>query len=413
MLLTRLLTPLEVGAYFLTLSLVTAASIVAQLGLNHTVVRLVAESLSLNQPGRARMVVRYSLYLATLGILVVNTILYLGLGEWLAMTLFESPLMVKIMWVALLWIAVTAFQTLCSEILRGFSDIRLAAVFGGLITSVLAALLLAMVWVWQGRSDLEQAAVLSIGACVASILVAGFFIEAKTRQLGTEGQLNIKEMLLISWPLLVIAITYFIHSQVDIWILGIFHTQEAVAIYGTSARMTLLISIPIMVVNAVVMPVIADMYAKDMKLELERVLQAAAALAMIPAVLVFIGFAIIGGPLLAMMFGEFYRDGLSVLIMLSLGQIATISVGSAGYALMMTGHQNLMMYITLAASIITIGLGLVLVRPYGATGVASASAAGLLVQAVAMCISVKKTIGIWTYVNFRQLPSLRSLLYIR
>jgi len=63
-LLARLLTPEEMGAYFLTFSLVSVAAIVAQLGLTQTVVRLVAESMGTDRPGRARQSVILALRLA-------------------------------------------------------------------------------------------------------------------------------------------------------------------------------------------------------------------------------------------------------------------------------------------------------------------------------------------------------------
>ncbi|MEA1866831.1 MAG: oligosaccharide flippase family protein [Thermodesulfobacteriota bacterium] len=57
-LLARLLTPEEMGAYFLTFSLVSVAAMIAQLGLSQTVVRLVAESIGTGQPGRAAADIR-------------------------------------------------------------------------------------------------------------------------------------------------------------------------------------------------------------------------------------------------------------------------------------------------------------------------------------------------------------------
>ena len=57
-LLARLLRPEELGAYFLTLSLVSITATIAGLGLSRTVVRLVAESVGREEPGRARGAVR-------------------------------------------------------------------------------------------------------------------------------------------------------------------------------------------------------------------------------------------------------------------------------------------------------------------------------------------------------------------
>jgi O-antigen/teichoic acid export membrane protein len=50
MLLARVLSPAELGAYFLAFSLVTVCATVAPLGANRAVVRFVAEAIGLNRP---------------------------------------------------------------------------------------------------------------------------------------------------------------------------------------------------------------------------------------------------------------------------------------------------------------------------------------------------------------------------
>ena len=210
----------------------------------------------------------------------------------------------------------------------------------------------------------------------------------------------------MSWPLLFTNLTLFVLSQADIWILGVFHAQDSVALYGASARLMLLVSLPLMVVNAVVMPMIAEMYSQSKMTELESTLQAVASVVTIPAVLVFFGFVFWGKPMLSFIYGDFYRGGFPVLILLSLGQLINIMAGSCGYALMMTGRQTLMMWISFTAGLITIVLALTLVQPFGIIGVAFASACGLGIQSVAMWLCVKKSLGIWTHMSLRGVSSL-------
>jgi O-antigen/teichoic acid export membrane protein len=56
-LLTFVISPAEVGAYNLALSIVSFGALVGALGLPKTVVRLVAENVGLNRSGRARRVI--------------------------------------------------------------------------------------------------------------------------------------------------------------------------------------------------------------------------------------------------------------------------------------------------------------------------------------------------------------------
>lgn len=411
-LLARLLTPEDIGSYFLTLSLVGGASLVSQLGLNHAVVRLIAESISSNEFSRARMVVYKVLFLVAIGVIFVGSFLYFGFGDWLALEIFKSPLMAGIAGLTVVWIAVFSFQQIAAEIFRGFHDIRLASVFGGFVTNLLAAVSFAVLWLLQGHSNLQQVVILSVFAGGASALFGWVLIWGKARKLEGVGSLNAVDILAISWPLLFTNLTLFVLNHADIWILGALNDSQSVAIYGASSRLLLLITLPLVVINAVVMPMIAEMYSLRRMRELEHILRSVASISSFSAMLVFCGFIFIGKYLLGIIFGEFYQSGFQVLIFLSLGQLMNIVVGSCGYALMMTGYQTLMMWLSFASGLVTISLALLLVRPYGASGVAFSSAIGLGIQSIAMWISVKRALGIWTHANFRGVGNFKEIMKI-
>ena len=409
-LLARLLTPEEYGAYFLILSLVAGASMFALMGLNHAIVRLVAESLGLNQQGRARSAIIHSMLLVAVGGLFVMSILGFGGGEWLAISLLNSPLIAGAMGLILIWIVALAYQVLSAEIFRGYHDIRLASVFGGLLSALLTAMVFTFLLIWQGHSNLEQTITFAIGATIVSVLIAGVCVFRKIGHLESWNKFAIKDVLQVSMPLLAPNITMFILAHADIWILGAFRPQATVAVYGSASRLMQLVPLPLLIVNAVLLPIIAEMHAQSKKVALQETLQATATMAMIPAAVMFALFVFFGRPLLGIIYGDFYRDGYVILIVLGVGQLAYAWTGSCGYTLMMTGQQRLMMYISLVAGLIVLGLGILLVGPYGASGIATATAIGLVAQAIAMWLGVRWTIGIWTHVSIRKIRELLVLI---
>ncbi len=119
-LLTRLLTPQEVGAYFLTLTLVGCASMLAQFGLDHAVVRLIAESLGLKKFLRARKAIFKALLLLSCGIITLALVLFCGLGDFLATRLFNSSIISEVIDLTVIWFVAVAFQGVIAEIFRGF-----------------------------------------------------------------------------------------------------------------------------------------------------------------------------------------------------------------------------------------------------------------------------------------------------
>jgi O-antigen/teichoic acid export membrane protein len=176
-LLARLLSLEEMGAYFLTFSLISIATVVAQIGLSQTIVRLVAESMGTNRAARARLAVRWILYLVGFGTLVMACMLAFGGGTWVAGHLFKSTIMSQVVVLAAVWMALNSLQSVIAEIYRGFHDIRLATILGGLVTGLLAMLIFLGLWLVHGRSNLHQVVIMMIVAGCSSVLLSRFVME--------------------------------------------------------------------------------------------------------------------------------------------------------------------------------------------------------------------------------------------
>jgi O-antigen/teichoic acid export membrane protein len=82
------LSPKELGAYFLTYSLVTVGALLGSLGLHLSVLRFVAESLALDQYDRTKRALRVVFGLGVLGALGAG-IAYLLFGHLVGSSLFH------------------------------------------------------------------------------------------------------------------------------------------------------------------------------------------------------------------------------------------------------------------------------------------------------------------------------------
>ncbi len=419
-LLARLLSPQDLGVFFLAFSVVSFCSVLSSLGLEITVVRFVAESLGLELPGRARRVVNKVIVLGAFGAATVGGA-YLLVGTPLVARLFDSPTLAAVGGLIAGWTMVSAFQNIIAETFRGFNDIRLASIFsrsasgfGSLLAGILLTLGLAALWVFDGSTNLATVMILAVGSGLSSTLLAGWLLRSRVRNLpsgsptgaGQSGEISFRRVLSVTWPLLVNNLALIVLTQADLWIVGAFRSQEEVAVYGAAVRLVALVVTPLLVVNAVVSPLISERYARGRISELQRVLRVTAALAGIPALLALLCFIFLGGPILGLVFGDYYRSGALVLAALSLGQIVSVWTGSCGVTMALTGHQLPMMAITIATSSITIVAGLLLVNQYGVVGVAFASAAGLALQNLSLWLGTRITCGIWTHCNFKSLPGL-------
>jgi O-antigen/teichoic acid export membrane protein len=409
-LLARLLPPRELGVYFLAFSVVSFGTLLGSLGVNQVVVRFVAESMHLGQFQRTRRVVSLGLCLGLLGALGVG-LLYLPFGHVIGNNLFNASALAAVTLPVAVWIVMSALQTLVAETFRGFSDIRWATILGGQTQAgVVLSACLGLLWLLQGQASLVTTILLSAGSCSAAVVLGSGLMYRKVTSLPnkdeTDGWVSSREMLHTAWPLLITSLTMFAATQADIWIMGAFRPQTEVAVYGAASRLVILVAMPLVIVNSVVPPLIAGMYAQGRKRELERVLRATAAIVGIPACVVLMAFIFWGGPILGLVFRPFYQQGAMVLALLSLGQVVAVWTGSCGFTLAMTGHQRAMMNINVACGLATVVAGLLVVGPYGSTGVAASVAAGVVIRNLLQLFIGKIKTGLWTHIGFAGLLDL-------
>jgi O-antigen/teichoic acid export membrane protein len=405
-LLGRLLSPGALGNFFLASSLVSLGALVGSLGLSQAVVRFVAESVGRGQFGRTRSVIGRVLALGSFGAAGVGIVCVL-FGGVLGERVFDAPVLGAVTGLVAGWMAVMTLQTLLAEVFRGLHDIRLATIFGGVVTWLLLTAGLGLIWLLADQLPLFGVILLATGSSLASVMVAFWLLTRKVAALPGRGRaaprVGFGEILRVAAPILVVNLTLFVLEQAGLWVVGAFRPQEDVAVYGAAARLALLVEAPLVIVNAIVSPLIAEMYAQNRRRELESSLRAVATLSGIPASVVVLGCIFLGGPILGLVFGDYYRSGASVLALLSTAVLVSVWVGACHMSLMMTGHQTSLMVITFSWGIVTVVSSLALVGPYGITGVAAIVAAGVALQNISVLLWAKRVTGMWTHVGFTDL----------
>lgn len=405
-LLARLLTPSEYGAYFTSFTLVIVGAIVAQLGLDRAVVRLVSSSLGTGQPGRARAAIRTVLSVGVLGAVVAGLVLAFGLGPWLADHVFHSSVVRAVMPLTGGWLAATAIQSLFVETFRGLQDFGKATIFDAVLVDVLWASVFGILYVAGARVSLPTAIALSAGGTGTVTLFAGLLLRGRIRAIDGEGRLERGTVFQIAWPSVVTNMAiYFLGTGIDILVLGAFYPQRYVAVYGASVRLVSLVATPLWIVRGVMTPMIAELHAQGRTEELERSSRAAATLAGVPSLIVLTLFILFGRDILSAYQGPFYAQGASILAILSIGRLVSVWAGPNQVTLMMTGHQRVMMYVTVCTGLVSVGLGILVAPRFGRIGVAVATSAGIVVQNLVLLGLAKRLVGVWTHVE----PSPRKL----
>ena len=404
MLLARVLSPAELGAYFLAFSLVTVCATVAPLGANRAVVRFVAEAIGLNSPAVARSAVRHAIMLGIGGSLVLASVIYFGLGEWLAREVVHSQELADANDLVAAWIVPATMTLLIAEIFRGFHDLRWATLHGGLLGSLLTFLIIVALHLSGVSMTLRVVVGVSFTATVLGVLVAGFTLHRRVRELPSPAaDRSLLGMLRVSLPLCVTTAIALLLQQADIWLVGAFESSEDVAIYGAAARLMFIVSVPLFMVNAVIQPMVAEYYSQRRLDELQKLVRVAATVAAIPALAALACAIAFAAPGLKLLYGDAYMAGAGVLVVLALGQMVNVWTGSCGIFLMMTGHERTLLTLTALTGLVSVALMAALVGPFGILGVAIGSALGVSLQNAVLWFAAGRLTGVWTNMGLRGL----------
>ena len=420
-LLARMLSEQEFGAYFLALSIVSLGAVVGSLGLPKTVVGLVAENMGVGRPGRARRVIRTVLGLGVFGSLGIS-LAYLLVGDFVSERLFHSSLLVGVTGLLAGWIAIAVAQEITAETFRGFHDIRLATLLGGLATAgksgglIMRFLLLGVLVLLSVRSEqtsLATVTLVCIGSGSVSLVLSLSLLYGKVSSLGSsegaedEESVSAKEVLDDAIPFLAIALTSFVLLSADIWILSALGSLKEVGIYGAASRLVTFVTMPLLVVNLVLPPIVSEMYARGQTGRLERTLRTFSTLAGVPSLLVLLVFMLLGGPILGLVYGKpIYHSATAVLVLLILSgaKLTAVWSGSCGLVLQFTGHQRSMLRVSLLTSPLFFVVAVLATQHYGPVGVACAVAVTTALQNVIMVLLAKRKTGMWTQVMFSISP---------
>jgi O-antigen/teichoic acid export membrane protein len=410
--LARLLTPAEFGTYFLTLTIVSAGGMLAQLGLGQALVRFVAvDDTSVSRRGVPSTVLTAMLASCGAGALIA-AILLVGPGARLAEDVFHSDALAGVLAVAAVWVVAQGLIVLVAESFRGLSDIRAASVLGPTLASLLNVIGLALLFVGSGRASLELAVLVGAAAALGSFVLGGAFLAMRLRGTPMGNGMPLRPLLAISVPILVANGSLFLLNYADVIIIGAYRGATEVGVYAAAQRLAGVVIIPFLIMDAVVPPMVASEHARGNTGAVGRILRLAATMGAIPAVISLCLFAAAGGLILTLFYGEFYAQAALILLVLAFGDAINAGGGSAGVALLMTGHQRSVMIIMVATGALAVVGAIISVAEFGALGVAVATSFAVIVQKTLLVFSARRKIGVWTHASW-DASVIRSMVEMR
>jgi O-antigen/teichoic acid export membrane protein len=190
---------------------------------------------------------------------------------------------------------------------------------------------------------------------------------------------------------------YILNSRVDIFLLGLFQTNEQVGAYNIALRLSEIIGFSLVIINFVLAPVVAMLYETGEMTRLQKIVTRCSRVVLLVGSSALIVLLVFRREILLF----FEVDSLAAqtaLIILCAGQFVNVFFGSVGTLLTMTGFQKFSIIGLAVSIVIHILLNVILTPEFGLTGTAIAAASSLFVWNFLMCLFVNRKLRIKTTV---------------
>lgn len=363
------------GVYFLALSVVTIASVIARFGMDNTLLRFIAASAAVNDWAAIKGIAKKGLLLVS-SLALVLTVVIVIIADWAALSIFNKPEMGSVLRIMALAIFPFSLVMLFAEMLRALKLVLGSQVIQGLLVPIINLTVLYGLIAILGA----LAAPISYLLAVTTAALLGWLLwrKATAQASNIVGDFSWKKLLDSSIPLYGIALLNegFLQSFPYL-LLGMYSTSVEVGIFGAAMRTSMLVGLVLVVVNIMVAPKMAGLFQQKQYQALEQLMRKATlmmSLAALPVLCVFMSFP----SLIMSLFGEPFRSGALVLVILTVGQAVNVICGPVGYFLIMTGQEKSLRKSAFISALILAVTSVGLIPIYGAIGAAIASALTLI-----------------------------------
>jgi O-antigen/teichoic acid export membrane protein len=363
------------GIYALGMTLVGFFGLFNGLGLPQAAVRFVASYSATNQYERLHGFLRRGTGLFAIANIGLAGVMVLS-GPWISQRLYHSPELSSYLHVFAILLVVSAFGTFLGQVLAGYKDVARRTVITNFIGSplniVVGVLLLAG---GMGLRGYVWAQVAS-GMIVLVLLAASAWklTPAEARRAPSLSVPLEREVFWFSAAAFGVSFLEFLLGQADKILMGMFLDIRQVGIYAVAASLVAFVPVALQSVNQIFSPTIADLHARGERVLLGRIFQTLTKWVFgltLPLASVMIVYS---KPLMRL-FGPGFEAGWIVLVLGTMGQLVNTGVGSVGYLLLMSGNQSRLIRVQTAMAVFLVAVTILMVKPYGMTGVALAAAA--------------------------------------
>jgi O-antigen/teichoic acid export membrane protein len=382
------------GVYTYAMTWPALLGIPASLGFNNLLVREVAVYSSQSAWGLMRGLLQW----ANAIVLIVSSLIALvAIAITLHLGQVSEPQMIASVCVAMISLPVISLTSLRLATMQGLHRVVLGQMPENLLAPLIfIVLMISSYWLLSNQGNI---AVWVVGLKVGSLaitFVVGVVLLAKV--LPQEVKEAKPEYQILTWlkdglPFMMLGGLAVINSRIDILMLGALKGAGAVGVYAVVSRVTSLIIFALGILNNVISPTFATLYAEGQREQLQKLVTRTTRLISLFALVMTVGLIGLRYWILQL-FGTEFIQGETALIILSTGYLVNAMTGSVGLLLNMTRHANFSAATGAFAAFLNICLNWMLIPKWGVNGAATATAISMILDNVINVIWVRQKLGI-------------------
>lgn len=184
-------------------------------------------------------------------------------------------------------------------------------------------------------------------------------------------------------------------------ILGALVGAAAVGIYGAAWQLIMPFNLIFLLGGTISSPIFARLHAQKDLAHLESVTRSLS-LAMFGAALAAGVAIIVASPTILGFLGEGYETGTTLIAILVVGQVINLGAGPIGNVYAMAGRDDILLRVTAASALLSIGTTIGLTAALGSTGTALGVTLGLVAKNVSLVLLANTHVGISPIAGLRR-----------
>jgi O-antigen/teichoic acid export membrane protein len=242
--------------------------------------------------------------------------------------------------------------------------------------------------------DLIWTNVLAISlSCIVGYIL--LFRQISFKVIAVKPEYKINEWTKSTVAFFMISVLYILNSRIDIFFLGFLKGSHEVGVYNILMRVSEIISFALIIINFVLTPFVAKLFADGNLLLLQKMITRSAKVVLVVGLLLMAVIIFFRNYIL-LFFGVDFNHASDALLILCFGQFINIFCGSAGMLLMMSGNEKFAIFSLAISIVFNILFNITLIPVYGIVGAAIGTAGTLIIWNFLMYFFVRRRLNIRT-----------------